>query len=89
MYINAILAVTGSNFMTTASKRAHKHFQLDSAKIKRAQKALHAKTETEAIERALDFAIAEHEKNRLVLQATEHFIKSGIEIEDVYGTLVG
>jgi hypothetical protein len=25
----------------------------------------------------------------LVLQATERFIKSGIEIKDVYGTLVG
>jgi hypothetical protein len=62
---------------------------LDPAKIKRAQRALHAKTETEAIERALDFAIAEHEKNRLVLQATERFFKSGIEIKDVYGTLVG
>jgi hypothetical protein len=62
---------------------------LDSAKIKRAQKALHAKTETEAIERALDFAIAEHEKNRLVLEATERFVKSGIEIKDVYGTLGG
>jgi hypothetical protein len=73
--------------VTTATNRKHKHFQLDSAKIKRAQKALHAKTETEAIERALDFAIAEHQKNRLVVQATERFIKSGIEIKDVYGTL--
>jgi hypothetical protein len=75
--------------MTTAAKRAHKHFQLDSAKIKRAQRALHAKTETEAIERALDFAIAEHEKSRLGLEATERFVKSGIEIKDVYGTLGG
>jgi hypothetical protein len=50
---------------------------------------LHAKTETEAIERALDFAIAEHEKNRLAVEATERFIKSGIEIRDVYGTLGG
>ena len=75
--------------MATATKRSHKHFQFDSAKIKRAHRVLHAKTETEAIERALDFAIAEHEKNRLVLQATERFIKSGIEIKDVYGTLVG
>ena len=46
----------------TATKRIHNHFQLDATKIKRAQKALHAKTETEAIERALDFAIGEHEK---------------------------
>ena len=75
--------------MTTATKRTHKHFQLDSAKIKRAQRALHAKTETEAIERALDFAIAEHEKNRLVLEATERFVKRGIDIKDVYGTLGG
>ena len=74
--------------MTTLTKRTHKHFQLDPSKIKRAQRALHAKTETEAIERALDFAIAEHEKNRLALQATERFIKSGIDIKDVYGTLV-
>ena len=48
--------------MATATRRAHKHFQLDPAKIKPAQKALHAKTETEAIERALDIAIAEQEK---------------------------
>jgi len=75
--------------MTTATQRTHKPFRLDSAKIKRAQKALHAKTETEAIERALDFAIPKHEKNRLVLHATERFIKSGIEIKDVYGTLGG
>jgi len=75
--------------MATATKRTHKHFQLDSAKIKRAQRALRAKTETEAIERALDFAIAEHEKNRLTLEATERFVKSGIEIKDVYGILGG
>ena len=75
--------------MATPTKRTHKHFQLNSAKIKRAQKALHSKTETEAIERALDFTIAEHGKNRLVLQATLRFIKSGIEVKDLYGTLVG
>ena len=74
--------------MTTLTKRSHKHFQLNPAKIKRAQRALQARTETEAIERALDLAIAEHEKNRLALQATERFLKSGIEIKDVYGTLI-
>jgi len=71
------------------SKRSHKHFQLDARKIKRAQKVLHAKTETEAIERALDLAIAEHERNRLVLEATERFVKSGIDVKDMYGTLDG
>jgi hypothetical protein len=56
-------------------------------KIRRAQKALKAKTETETIERALDLAIAEHEKNRLVLEATEHFLTSGIVIKDAYGAM--
>jgi len=73
--------------MGTARKRAHKHFQLDALKIKRAQKILRAKTETEAIERALDLAIAEHERNRLALEATERFIKSGIDIKNVYDAL--
>ena len=67
--------------------RAHKHFQLDSLKIKRAQKVLRAKTETETIERALDFAISEHESNRLALEANERFLKSGGEIKDVFGKL--
>ena len=75
--------------MATAGNRAHKHFQLDSMKIKRAQRLLRAKNETEAIERALDFAIAEHEKNRLVLNANSRFIGSGIHIKDVYGKLSG
>ncbi len=73
--------------MTVARKRAHKHFQLDAIKIKQAQRMLHAKTETEAIERALDLAIEEHQRNRLALQAAERFLKSGIEIRDVYGSL--
>jgi hypothetical protein len=76
-------------FMATARSRSHKHFQLDAVKIKRAQKALRARTETEAIERALDLVISEHESNRLALEATERFVKSGIEIKDVYGTLDG
>jgi len=60
---------------------------LDAAKIRRAQRALRAKTETEAIDRALDQVIAEHERNRVVLQANERFVKSGALIEDVYGNL--
>jgi hypothetical protein len=67
--------------------KAHKHFQLDAAKIRRAQKVLKAKTETEAIERALDFTIEEHRKNRNVAEAHERFLRSGIEIRDVYGNL--
>ena len=73
--------------MATARNRTHKHFQLDSVKIKRAQKALRAKTETETIERALDLAISEHESNRLTLEANERFLRSGGEIKDVFGKL--
>jgi len=67
--------------------RTWKHFQLNTAKLKRAQRVLGAKTETETIERALDLAIAEYEKNRLVWQSTERFIGSGIEVKDIYETL--
>lgn len=73
--------------MATAAKRTHKHFQLDSKKIKRAQKAFRAKTETETIDRALDLAISELEKNHLAWDATERFLRSGAEIKDVYGSL--
>jgi hypothetical protein len=67
--------------------RAHKHFQLDPDKISRAQRVLRAQTETEAIERALDLVISEHKSNRLGAEANDRFVKSGIEIKDVYGKL--
>ena len=73
--------------MPASQKRAHKHFQLDASKISRAQKALRAKTETETIERALDLAIVEERNNRLALEATSRFVKSGIKIRDVFGSL--
>jgi hypothetical protein len=73
--------------MPAIKKRAHKHFQLDPSKIKRAQKVFEARTETETIERALDLAIEEHERNRRLLEANERFIRSGIDIKDVYGNL--
>jgi ribosomal protein S4 len=74
--------------MSTARNRiAHKHFRLDSGKIKRAQRLLKAGTETEAVDRALDLVIAEHERNRLTREANERFVNSGIEIRDVYGKL--
>jgi hypothetical protein len=73
--------------MPARRNRSHKHFQLDALKIKRAQKALRTKTETETIERALDLAIADIESNRRAWEANERFLKSGIEIRDVYGKL--
>lgn len=73
--------------MATVSKRTRKHFLLDPAKIKRAQRALRTRTETETIERALDLAIAEERRNRLVVEATERFARSRISIQDVYRAL--
>ena len=87
MYILMIYWRKEGPLMATTSKRSHKHFQLDSVKIKRAQKLLRADTQTEAIERALDLVIAEHEKSRLALAANDRFVKSGVEIKDIYGTL--
>lgn len=75
--------------MTTGKARSHKHFRLDPVKIKRAQRVLRVGTETEAIERALDLVISEHERNRLTVEANERFVTSGIDIKDVYGTLEG
>jgi len=73
--------------MPNSRTRTHKHFQLDAIKIKRAQKVLHTKTETETVERALDFVISEHEANRLAFEANERFFRSGGEIKDIYGKL--
>jgi hypothetical protein len=73
--------------MANSSKRAHKHFRLDAGKIRRAQKVLRVRTETEAIERALDLVLSEHQRNRLTAKALERFVTSGIHIKDVYGKL--
>lgn len=53
------------------------------------RKGVTCQIETQAIERALDFVIAEHGKNCLVLEAHERFLCSGIHIKDVYGALFG
>jgi hypothetical protein len=72
---------------TPKSRITHKHFRLDAVKLKRAQKVLEARTETETVERALELAIAEHERNRLVQEANQKFVRSGVIIRDVFGTL--
>lgn len=69
------------------SRVQHKHFRLDSRKLKRAQRLLGARTETETVERALDEVISEHERNRRAWEAHERFLESGIQIRDVYGVL--
>jgi hypothetical protein len=66
-----------------AAQRSHKHFQLDTAKIKHAQKVLRAKTETETIERALDLVIAQYQWNRLATGANERFVKGDVQVKSV------
>ena len=69
------------------SRIVDKHIRLDGKKLKRVQKVLNAKTETEAIELALDMVLSEHEKNRIVEKSLQEFFASGVEIRDVYGAL--
>lgn len=72
---------------TAGSRIMHKHFRLDAVKLKRAQRMLKAKTETETVERAIDLAITEHERDRVTRATHERFLRSGIRIRDVYGVL--
>jgi hypothetical protein len=75
------------NMGTVRATVVHKHFRLDAAKLKRAQKLLDAPTETETVERAIDMAIVEHERNRIVNQAHDRFVRSKATVRDVYGVL--
>jgi hypothetical protein len=70
----------------THTKR-NKHLILDQQKLIRAQKILATKTETETIERALELVISEAEKDRRAWAATEKLVRSGIQIQDVFGRL--
>ncbi len=72
---------------TMSSRVIHKHFRLDNAKLKRAQKVLETATETETVERALDLAILEHERSRIAAEANRQFLKSGVRIRDVFGAI--
>ena len=64
-----------------------KHFRLDAGKLKRAQKALGASTETETVERALELVISEEERDRVTWEATMSFLNSGVEVRNVFGAL--
>jgi Arc/MetJ family transcription regulator len=67
------------------SKAKRKQLIVDETKLRRVQKILGARTESEAVERALDEVLTEHERNRIAWRAHERFLKSRIEIKDVYG----
>ena len=78
---------------TAKAARQHKHLVLDQAKLKRAQKVLGARTETETIDRALEQVISEDEKSRRAWAAHERFmrdaIRHGVKIADALGHLDG
>jgi hypothetical protein len=67
-----------------AEAKSRKQFILPSAKIKRARKILSAKTDTEAVERALDLVIADERIRKILLS-----VKGTCDIEDVYGRARG
>jgi hypothetical protein len=71
------------------SARKNKHLILDQSKLKKAQKVLGARIETETIDRALEQVISEAEKDRRAWAATEKLIKSGIQIKDIFGRVDG
>lgn len=58
--------------------KARKQFILDPQKIKKAQKILHVRTETETIERALDDLIISNEIAKRLKKMAGHF-----KIEDM------
>ena len=71
--------------LTTEKKR--KHLILNQSKLSLAKEILGTRTETETVEKALDSVISEAEKNKIALEATEKFLRSNIEIKDVFGNL--
>ena len=89
MFIRVIIRTGGPQMAIPKRRVSHKHYQLDGAKIRRAQKALHARTETETIERALDKVLDDAERDRVAREAHERFLKSRVKILDVFGKLDG
>ena len=73
----------------TTGRRRNKH--LDQAKLKEAQKVPGAKTEAEAVERALDSVIDEDERNRRARAAHDRFLEAAVReslrIHDAFGRL--
>jgi len=76
---------------TTTQTRKNKHFLLDQTRLKKAQKVLGTRTETETIEIALERVVSEAEANEKAWTAQEKFLtsafKESLVIEDVFGCL--
>lgn len=69
----------------TKNKTRQKQLLVDETKLRRVQKIFGVSTEAEAVERALDEVLTEHERNRLAWRAHQQFLKGDGEIKDVYG----
>lgn len=72
--------------------RKDKHIVLDQAKLRQAQKILGGRSESETVERALDFVINEDVRSRRAWAGHERFLKvalrEGLLIHDAFGRLV-
>lgn len=64
--------------MQTASIKTAKHFRLDAALIKNAQRILGAKTETETIESALSDVIYQEKMRKFIEQTKGKFKFAGL-----------
>ena len=69
--------------MTSAKKQRPK----GAARLKQKPRAGQAQTAVDAAKVASKRAAIERKRNRLAWAANERFLKSGIQIEDVHGTL--
>jgi hypothetical protein len=64
--------------MQTTSRKTAKHFRLDEAMIKNAQKILGSKTETETIETALSEIIYQEKMRKFIEQTSGKFRFEGL-----------
>jgi Arc/MetJ family transcription regulator len=64
--------------MQTATKKTAKHFRLDAAMIKSAQKILGAKTEKEAIETALSEVVYQEKMRKFIEQTAGKYKFEGL-----------
>jgi len=64
--------------MQTVTKKTAKHFRLDEAMIRNAQKILGSKTETEAIETALAEVIYQEKMRKFIEQTAGKFKFEGL-----------
>jgi hypothetical protein len=73
------------------SQRNNKHLTLDQAKLERVRTILGAQSESETIDRALDFVIGEDMRNRRAWGAHDRFLRAaardGLQIHDAFGRL--